>query len=501
MECGPPAHARPGMPHQGKAPPVRWCPRQKIVWSAAMDLLFITPGLAPFDDATGSPEVSAALPKALKALGHRITLVAPLPENFDLSSAGFSRRLSPLEVELKGEPLESVYVYDGRSMGGTQLVFLDHASFADLFVEGAAGLRAQLIFATAVDALVEKETTFDLAHVHDEAAALACVLLARAKRLPTVYTVYDTVALDFTAKSARALGFKVTGSRFSPVAEAVKAADFVTTTSPGRAARAVLQSDSLVGAALESRRAQFAGIANGVDTSVYNPLTDPLLVARYTPHEPLAKMRNKTMLQRELGLDMDPDVPLLGVVEGEVGAARLIEPLRELLRNDVQVAMQVLDEDAECADGLIELSKLYPERFQVRLGDSKRRTHAILSGVDALVVTGDEPTLAMAAHRYGALPVVASDTSAAEHCIDVDAKLQSGNAVIYDPQVPGALRDAMRRAAAAFNRGAPFDRLRVRLMRIDHSFERAARAYDAVYATVLGLGPAATEQPLAAAPN
>jgi starch synthase len=159
----------------------------------------------------------------------------------------------------------------------------------------------------------------------------------------------------------------------------------------------------------------------------------------------------------------------------------LLGILPELLRTDVQLVIQVLDEDAACIDALIRESERMPHRLQVRIGDSQMRTHRIVAASDALLLASDRPVLAMAAQRYGTLPVVRSGSSAAESVIDVDAKLSTGNGIVYDERSGEALLAGARRAIAAFNRGLPFEKLRTRLMRNDFSWERSARIFELMY--------------------
>ena len=204
-------------------------------------------------------------------------------------------------------------------------------------------------------------------------------------------------------------------------------------------------------------------------------------MARYTPVDLTGKARSKAMLQRELKLDVDPDVALLGAIEGEVGAERIERVAHELVRTDVQLVVQVLDEDAESIDNLIALSDRMPHRLQVRIGDSQMRAHRIVAACDALLIGSDRPVLSLAAQRYGTLPVARRDTAASENIVDLDAKLQTGNGILVDDRSVEALLAGARRAIAAFNRGVPFERLRPRLMRMDHSWEKAARALEHVY--------------------
>ena len=89
-----------------------------------MDILFATSELAPFVKVGGLADVAAALPKALRALGHKVTIV--LPRYAALESAGlmFARRLSPLKFSLGDRSVEAT-LYDGRLSAQVDLILVD----------------------------------------------------------------------------------------------------------------------------------------------------------------------------------------------------------------------------------------------------------------------------------------------------------------------------------------------------------------------------------------
>lgn len=446
-----------------------------------MDILFVTPALAPYSVDPGAADVCNALPKVLRGLGHKVTVVTPLPEEGLPAGSAFSRRLDPVRVDIGGQQL-SCPIYDGRTPGGVDVVFLEHRDFEDLYEEDQRGLHAQALFGKAVAELYRDPGSFETAHVHGEEAALACVYLAKAGKLPTIMSVHDaTDPLRFTPKVAAAAGAgDVADGELCPLIEAVRAASHVTTDAPARNLATRRQAKS-VGDAMEARGGDLSAVLSGLDHSVWNPATDPLLFARYTPVDLSGKARSKSMLQRELGLEVDPDVILLGAIEGAAGAGRLERAAAEITRADVQVVVQVLDEDAECLDDLIELSDRFPDRLQVRIGDSQRRTHRILAGCDALLMTSDRPAMAMAAQRYGTVPVASRNSLSAECIVDLDAKLQTGNGIVYDDMRAPSLLAAARRAQAAFDQRAPLERVRRLVMQRDHSWDRSARRFENLY--------------------
>jgi starch synthase len=459
------------------------------ILGATMDILFVTPSLTPYPVEAGPAEASTALAKSLRNLGHRVTLCAPYPDDPDPSLTGLARRLDPLHVEVGGTT-ERVNVHDGRSSAGVEWTLLEHPSLIDLYEAGEAGLYSQALLGGAVSALLARERAFDAVHFHGEETALACSMIALERRLSTIFSVYSLATpLRFEREVARKLGLDplIDDRTLCPLLHAISHARRVTTSSPQRVVEAEAGTPgSDVAQALKQRGGDLSVVLGGLDPATWNPLTDSHLFARYTPLELTGKARNKAMLQSELKLDIDPDVALLGVVEGAVGSARVEAIAQELVRTDVQLVVQVLDEEADCVDRLIALSERMPHRLKVRLGDSQMRAHRILAASDALLLASDRPTLCMAAQRYGTLPVARRATAAAEFIVDIDPKLVSGSGILYDDRSSEAFLAGARRAIAAFNRGLPFEKLRSRLMRADYSWERSARALEHVYTEAAG---------------
>ena len=59
-----------------------------------------------------------------------------------------------------------------------------------------------------------------------------------------------------------------------------------------------------LGGFLRERSEVLSGILNGIDTSVWNPETDPHIAARFSAKELESRAANKAALQRRLGLDL-----------------------------------------------------------------------------------------------------------------------------------------------------------------------------------------------------
>ena len=86
-----------------------------------MDILYVTTELAPFVKVGGLADVSAALPKTMKALGHKVTIVMPRFPAFEEAGLLLARRLTPLTIAL-GDTTYEVTVFDGRLPSQVDLV-------------------------------------------------------------------------------------------------------------------------------------------------------------------------------------------------------------------------------------------------------------------------------------------------------------------------------------------------------------------------------------------
>jgi starch synthase len=95
-----------------------------------MEILFVTTELAPYVKVGGLADVSAALPKTLKSLGHKVTIVMPRSPAFEDAGLLVARRLTPLRIDLGGTAYD-VTVFDGRLASQVDLVLVDAPGLFD----------------------------------------------------------------------------------------------------------------------------------------------------------------------------------------------------------------------------------------------------------------------------------------------------------------------------------------------------------------------------------
>lgn len=471
-----------------------------------MEIVFVTPELAPYSRAAESSEladVSGSLPKALRGLGHKLTVVSPLYREIDPTARSLARRLSTVTVELRGRS-HTCTLYDGRTTGGVDLIFIGNA---ELFGsrsahEGHDGTdelttRAALVLGSAAAQIVRKrEPAVDVLHGHGAAGAvavacakstlpeLACVLSLHPGQVATPLIHADAASLAelgveaATIERWRAQGESLTGL-------GIAAADGVALNSESALQKLSEDSDSPLSAALQAKRDALVGIVNGVDASHWNPLIDSHLSARFDANHLAGKARCKASLQYMLTLGVQPDLPVVAAI-GDLSEARggdLIAQLAEAaLRNELQLV--VLGHESPVAERLQALALAYPERLALRTSHDEKERHLALGGADFVLLPARQPSgieIALAGMRYGALPIVRPIGALADIIVDADARLETGNGfVIHEATSQDALA-TLQRALAAYARKPAFDALRKRVMQQDLSWERGARRYEHLY--------------------
>jgi starch synthase len=456
------------------------------VWSAAVEILFIASAISPYDPRPAAADPCAALAKALRGLGHHVTVLSPLGK-IEPSAHSLARRLSTLEARV-GETKYVCEIYDGRTSGGVDLQFIGcQALFGKPGSpppESIDEVLVALVFSQAAAQLASLiEPQPEVVHAHDFQAAASLALLPEAIRA-RVLSIHDLQAvgelagkglppsLASFASDSGLLGVGLEAARVAVVNGETMAASLQAPDAQGPVARA-----------LSGHRGKLTGIPDGLDAASWNPLTDIHLGARFDPADLSGKSVSKGNIQFELELPVRPEVPLVAAVAIGLSAAER-EPLLELadalLRNDVQLVIRLGAQDDE--RGLSALA----ERFDGKLGlwksDEDEAMHRMIAGADFLLLPDGRPgKLHLAALRYGTLPIALRQGPVADTTLDCDQRLETGNAFLAEGNDTAGLLSAAQRALAAYSLTQPFDRLRRRAMRVDSSWERSARRYEYLY--------------------
>lgn len=239
------------------------------------------------------------------------------------------------------------------------------------------------------------------------------------------------------------------------------------------------------------RGADFSGILNGIDTTVFNPAQDKLLAQPYgadTMRE--GKAACKAALQREVGLEVRPDVPVLAMVTrlaGHKGIDLLCYILDRLMERDVQFVL-VGSGEARFEDALRSAVKRYPGRIAAILRYDGQLANRIYAGADLYLMPSQAEPCGLSqliAMHYGTVPVVHATGGLRDTVLPYDPATGDGRGFTFQSYNGDDFLAAIDRALALFTGDrAAWDKLAQQDMREDFSWRVPAKAYRALFASL-----------------
>jgi starch synthase len=323
--------------------------------------------------------------------------------------------------------------------------------------------------------------------------------------VPSVIAIHNLAFQgNFPAETVRQLHlpascFSIDGVEFYGNMSFLKAglfyADHITTVSPNYAKE--IQHEELgfgMQGLLTTRNDSLTGILNGIDMDEWNPATDPYLAKSYSSANMTGKSANKNALQRKMGLSIEPNVPLLGVVSRfteQKGLDLLLEISPLLSELPVQLAM-LGSGDTQMQKTARDLSHLYHGKIGVHIGFSEELSHQIEAGADMFVMPSRfEPCglNQLYSQRYGTPPVVHATGGLADSVVDCTPEtLNEGIAsgFMFIGMTVENLYATIQRAVSLYHDRPKWNTLCTNCMAKDFSWKTSAAAYRAVYLKVLG---------------
>ena len=254
---------------------------------------------------------------------------------------------------------------------------------------------------------------------------------------------------------------------------------------------------------LRERAHALVGILNGVDYSTWDPATDRLIPAPYTPQNLAGKAVCKDDLQRTLGLAPEPGTPLLGMITrlaDQKGLDLVAAVIETVLEMGVQFTLLGTGDPAYHTR-FREIGERHRGRAAVTVGFDEALAHRIEAGADMFLMPSRyEPSglNQLYSLRYGTVPIVRKTGGLADTIVDATpGALANGtaNGFVFEDYSPDALLGAVTRALAAFRKPAVWRQLQTTGMRQDFSWARAAERYIAAYRRVIAARAGAGARP------
>lgn len=483
--------------------------------ATALKIAVLSAEVSPFCKVGGLADVAHALPKHLKLLGHEPVVVMPYYQFLDLQSidkelvgeidlafAGkqyhvkFLRAMMPVP-----QPVPIYFIYQTELFSGREKVY----GYPDDNVRFA-------FFDRAIFALFEMiDWQPDVLHCHDWHTGLVPNYLRsqfgkdpRWQQTVTVFTIHNLLYQLQGIWSGIPVKQRDRGRNSPPdqpeklrftnfTLRAIKHADLVNTVSE-RYAQEILtrKYGEALDPYLRRRRDRVFGIINGVDYTIFNPSLDKHLTVHYDWNSLDQKLVNKDELQRDLGLPLRRDVPLIGMVHRlteQKGFDLVIKVLPIILRQPVQFV--VVGEGHQTYMRYFRaMAKKYPDQVAVYLEFSEAMGSRVYAGSDMFLMPSRfEPCgiSQLISLRYGSVPIVHRTGGLADTILDFNPRTGVGTGFVFQTYEPNDFLVSLVRAIETYKYPRIWEHLTWQAMRRSFSWELPTRKYVDLYQRAIRL--------------
>jgi starch synthase len=478
-----------------------------------MKVLLVTSELHPYSKSGGLADMVGALAKTLAAQGHHVGVVTPLYRGIREKFPDMQPFDWKLEQWLDGtlvtgsvqiaEPADNLTVY-----------FIEQDDFFNrpsLYTQGGAdypdNAERFIFFAKAATNLARYlPWKPELVHVHDWQAALVPVFIRDqqdgdgwADAPHTCLTIHNLAYQGVFPVSAWALtnlppefflALEFYGS-INCLKGGIELSDVLTTVSP-RYAREI--TTEMFGCGLDGvlrrRQQALAGILNGVDYEEWNTIENGHLKHAYSVEELRGKEENKAALQAEMGLPVQPDIPLFATVTRLVdqkGVDIQLAALEEMLASPMQFVL--LGSGAPMFEkAYVDLQRRFPAKVAAKIGFDHGLSHRIEAGADFFLMPSRfEPCglNQMYSQRYGTIPIVRRTGGLDDSVTDLLDDEELADGIKFSEYSARALAKAIRKALVLYENKDLLAYYRENAMRADFSWDRTAVDYVRVYERAL----------------
>ena len=439
-----------------------------------MKILFAAAEASPFIKVGGLGDVAGALPKALVEKGHDVRVVLPLYSSIKW------------EMREKCQYIKYFYFMHGwrncycgifeANIDGVIYYLVDNEYYFKRrapYGEFDDGERFAFFSRAVLEILPQVDFFPDIIHCNDWHTAAVPVYLDAQYRWRDGYeyirTVFSIHNIEFQGK----YGLDTLGSVFAlppdweSVVEhdgclnlmkgAIERANAVNTVSETYANEILDPYFSFgLDTILRPRRYKLSGIVNGIDVKAFDPATDPAIAVNYDIDTRADKVENKLALQKELGLAVDPDIPMIGMVgrlTSQKGIDLMYPIMEELMKHEVQLVVLGTGY-AEIEDFMRFCDAAYHDKMRAMITFSSSMAQKIYSGADLFLMPSKSEPCGLAqliSMRYGTIPVVHAVGGLKDTVVPYNPAEGTGNGVNFQSYNAWDMYDAIMRGIAIWS--------------------------------------------------
>jgi starch synthase len=474
-----------------------------------MHIAFVASECVPFSKTGGLADVVGALPRALSAAGHQVSVYLPRYRMTKLPDARTAVRSITVPFD---DRYRFCSVVSGGGHSGIDFYFVDYPPYFDrdsLYGTPAGdypdNAERFALFSRAVLEATKILGVPSVFHCHDWQSALVPVMLRTLyaedpafRDVGTVFTIHNMGYQGLFPPEILPLLmlpwdlFTISKMEFFGQVNFLKGAlvfsDFITTVSR-KYSQEIQTTEYGFGleGVLRNRAATVTGILNGVDYDEWSPQTDKFIAAKYSPEDLTGKAKCKQDLLAAFGVDKtDTKSPVIGIVSrfaAQKGFDLISQIMDRLAREDmIVVALGAGDKEFE--EMFRRLNKQFPQKIAVKIAYDNAIAHKIEAGSDMFLMPSRyEPCGLNQIYslKYGTVPIVRATGGLDDTIEPWDARTGKGTGFKFTEYSGEALLLTIKQALQAFRDQESWRTLMRNGMNKDFSWNASAKDYVRIY--------------------
>jgi len=474
-----------------------------------MHIAFAASECVPFSKTGGLADVVGALPRALAALGHQVSVYLPRYRQTKLADPQTVVRSITIPFDDK---YRFCSVVTAGSSAGVRFYFVDYPPYFDreALYGGPGGdypdnAERFALFSRAVLEASKVLGVPQVFHCHDWQSALVPVMLRTLyaedpafREVATVFTIHnmgyqglfppDTLPLLMLPWDLLTMSKMEFFGQVNFLKGALVYSDFVTTVSK-KYSQEIQTTEYGFGleGVLRDRAATVTGILNGVDYDEWSPQTDRFIAARYSPQDLSGKLQCKHDLLHAFGVTTaDSRVPVIGIVSRFAAQKGfdLIAQIMDRLAREAMIVVALGTGDKPYEEMFQRLNKQFPNKIAAKVAFDNAIAHKIEAGADMFLMPSRyEPCGLNQIYslKYGTVPIVRATGGLDDTIEPWDARTGKGTGFKFTDYTGEALLTTIKQALLAYRDPSSWQTLMRNGMGRDFSWGASAREYGKIY--------------------
>ena len=478
-----------------------------------MKVLYVTAECWPFIKTGGLGDVAYALPKALKKEGVDVRVIMPKYSNIPTYLKDKFKPVAEFSVKVGWR--NQYCGIESMELDGITFYFIDNEFYfkrsdqPSIYGHGDDPERFAF-FTNSVLAAIEKLNFYqDVMNLNDWHTGMIPLMLKenyghlrKYKNIKTVYTIHNLQYQGIFNKEILGNIFDLSYDHFNNgdiefygnvnfMKAGIVFADEVTTVSKtyAKEIQTEFYGEGLDGL-LKANAYKLEGILNGIDYDLNNPATDNAIFVNFDVNCIEKKLENKKKLQEILGLEVNPDIPLVGIVSrltSQKGLDLINYMMPEIMSENLQ--MVVLGTGEHQYQSMFNYyNSNFSDKLSARITFDTAFAQQIYAACDIFLM----PSLyepcgigQMLAMRYGSIPIVRETGGLKDTVMPYNKFTGEGNGFSFANYNAHEMFFTLQKAIKLYQDKNIWNNLIINAMNTDNSWKKSAQDYIRIFKSLI----------------